>query len=83
MERSKRFDMNKDTSNSLKRCVLEVDLEYLKLLRELLNDYPLAPGKIEITREMLFEYQIKIADLYNIPNGNAVPKKIVPSIFDK
>ena len=75
--------MNKDTSNSLKRCVLEVDLEYLKLLRELLNDYPLAPGKIEITREMLFEYQIKITDLYNIPKGNAVPKKIVPSIFDK
>ena len=26
----KEFDLNKYTNNSLKRCVLEVDLEYLK-----------------------------------------------------
>ena len=30
----------------------------------------LAPDKIEIKREMLFEYQLKIADLCNIPIGN-------------
>ena len=45
------------------------------------NDYPLAPDKIEIKREMLSEYQIKIADLYNIPIGSA--KKLVPNFFDK
>ena len=52
---TKEFDLNKYTSNSLKGCVLEVDLEYPKALRELHNDYPLAPDKIEIKREMLSE----------------------------
>ena len=27
------------------------------------------------------EYQLKIADLYNIPTGNA--KKLVPNFYDK
>ena len=73
--------MNKYTSNSSKGCVLEVDLEYPKELRELRNDYPLAPDKIEINRERLSEYQLKIADLYNIPIGNV--KKLLPNSFDK
>ena len=73
--------MNKYTSNSSKVCVLKVDLEYLKKLRELHNDYPLAPDKIEIKREMLSEYQLKIADLYSTLIGNA--KKLVPNFFDK
>ena len=30
---------------------------------------------------MLSEYQLKIDDLYNIPNGNV--KKLVPNFFDK
>ena len=30
-------------------------------------------------REMLSEYQLKIADLYNIPIGNV--KKLVPNLF--
>ena len=63
----KEFELNKCTSNSVKGCVLEVDLEYPKELRELHNDYPLAPDKIEIKGEMLSNYQLKIADLYNIP----------------
>ena len=66
----KEFDLNKYTSNRLKGCILEVDLEYPKELRELHNDYPLAPDQIEIKRGMLFDYQLKIADLYNIPIGN-------------
>ena len=73
--------MNKYTSDSSKGCVLEVDLEYPKELRELRNDYPLAPDKIEINRERLSEYQLKIADLYNIPIGNV--KKLLPNSFDK
>ena len=68
--------MNKYTSNSSKGCVLEVDLEYPKELRELYNSYTLAPDKIELKREMLSEYQLNIADLYNIANSNA--KKLVP-----
>ena len=47
-----------------------IDLEYPKELRELYSDYPLAPDKIEIKREMLSDYQLKIADHYSIPIGN-------------
>ena len=75
------FDLNKHTSNSSKGCVVEVDLENLKELRELNNDYPLAPDKIQIKTEMLYDYQLKIADLYNISIGNV--KKLVPNFFDK
>ena len=64
------FDLNKYTSNSSKEFVLDVDLEYLKELWQLHNDYPLAPDKIETRREMLSEYKLKIVDLYNVPIGN-------------
>ena len=77
----KEFNLNKYTSNSSEGCVLKVDLEYPKELRELHNDYPLAPDKIGIKKEMLPDYQLKIADLYNIPIGNV--KKLVPNFFDK
>ena len=77
----KEFDLNKYTSNSSKGCVLEVDLEYLKELHELHNDYHLAPDKTEIQREMLSEYQLKIADLYNSPTVNV--KKLVLNFLDK
>ena len=70
-------DQNKYTSNSFNECVSEFDLEYLKELRELNNDYPLAPDKIEIKREMWNDYQSKIADLHNIPIGNV--KRLVPN----
>ena len=77
----KEFDLNKCSSNSLKGCVLEVDLEYSKELWELRNDYPLASDKIEIKRQMLSDYQLKIAELHNIPIDNV--KKLVPNFIDK
>ena len=77
----KEFDLNKYTNNSSEGCVLEVGLEYPKELRELHNDYPLAPDKIEIKREMLSEYQLKSADHYNI--SIVTVKKFVPNLFDK
>ena len=52
----KEFDLNKYNSNSSKGCALEVDLEHPKELRELHNDYSLAPEKIKIKREMLSDY---------------------------
>ena len=78
---SKEFDVNKNTSNSSKGCVLEVDLEYPNELRELNNGYPLAVDKIEIKTEMLFKCQLKIADHYIIPIGNV--KKWVSELFNK
>ena len=77
----KEFDLNEYTSNSSKGCGLEVDLEYPKELREFHNGYPLASDKIEIKKEMLSDYQLKIADLYNIPIGNV--EKLVPNFCDK
>ena len=51
----KEFDLNKYTSISLKGCFLEGDLSP-KELHKLHNDYPLAPDKMDIKREMLSEY---------------------------
>ena len=59
------FDVEKDTNNSSKLWVLEINLKYPKELRKLHNDYPLAPEKTEIKKEMLSKYQLMIADLYN------------------
>ena len=61
--------------------VFEVDFEYPKLLQELHNDYPLAPDEIEINREMLSEYELKIADLCNISSVNV--QKLVPNFKEK
>ena len=71
----------KYTRNSSKGCVLEVDIEYSKELREFHDGYSSAPDKIEIKKVMLPRYQLKIADLYNIPTSNV--KKLVPKIFNK
>ena len=77
----KEFHLQKYTNNSFKGCILEVDLEYPKELQELCNVYPLSPDKIEIEREMLSDYQLKIADFYNISIGNV--KKLVPNFLGK
>ena len=45
------------------------------------NDYSLAPDKIKIKREILSDYQLKIADLHNVPIGNA--KKFVLNFLEK
>ena len=46
----KDFHLNKYNKNSVKGCVLEVDFEYLKEVRELSNDYHSTPDKIEIKK---------------------------------
>ena len=61
------FDSNKQSSNSLKGCVLEVDLKYPKELRELNNDYLLVSEKKQkLKKKMLSKYQVMIVDFYNI-----------------
>ena len=73
--------MNKYTCNSSKECALEVNVEHSKELQQLHNDYRLAPDKTEIKRKILSDYQLKIANLYNIPIGNV--SKLVLKFFDK
>ena len=65
----------------MKGCILEVDLEYFKKLHEFHKDYPLATDKLEIKKEMLSGYQLKIAKDYNISISNI--KAIVPHFFNK
>ena len=59
---------------------MEVDLEYLKELRELHSDFPLAPDKIEIKKDMLSKYQSMISNFNNIPIDNV--KELMPNVFD-
>ena len=60
-----KFDVNLIGENSLDRCILEVELEYPDELHELHNDYPLAPGKLEINHDMLLKYCSNIASKYD------------------
>ena len=55
-------------------CVVEVDFEHPKDLRELHSNYPLTPVEIEIKIEMLPNHHLKIANFYNIPIGNVEKK---------
>ena len=50
---TKDFDLNKYSKNSSKGCVVEIDFRYTKELCELRKDYPLAPDKIEIKRNVV------------------------------
>ena len=74
------FDLNKYTSNRSKWCVFKVDFGYPKELRELHKDFVLVPDKIELEKKkMLFQYQLKIVNSYNIPIGNN--KNLVPNFL--
>ena len=53
----KDLNLNKYIRNNYKWYVLEVNLEYLKELCDLQNDYPLTRDKLEIKKEMLSSYQ--------------------------
>ena len=68
-------------NNSSTEYVLEVDLEYPKKLHDIHNDYPLAPEKINIPKEWLSKYCLKIASVYNITTG--IVTKLVPNLMNK
>ena len=68
-------------NNSSTGYVLKVDLEYPKKLHDIHNDYPLAPEKINIPKEWLSDYCLKIANAHNITTGTV--KKLVPNLMNK
>ena len=68
-------------SNSSTGYILEVDLEYPQELHDIHNDYPLAPEKINIPKEWLSKYCLKIASVYNITTG--IVTKLVPNLMNK
>ena len=63
-----KFNLDKYDDNSSRDYV--VNLEHSKKLNVLPNDYHFAPDKLEIEREMFSDYQLKIADDYNISIAN-------------
>ena len=67
-------------NNSSTGYILEVDLEYSKELHDIHNDYPLAPEKINIQKECLSDYCLKIAKEHNITIWSV--KKLVPNLMN-
>ena len=61
--------------------ILEVDLEYLKELHKLHNDYSLDPEKIAVTNNMLSKYCKKIANEYDIKVDDI--KKLITNLKNK
>ena len=54
-EELNKIDLGKYKEDSREGLVIEVDLEYPKDLHELHNDYPLAPEKVKVSKNMLSE----------------------------
>ena len=68
-------------SNCSTGYALEVDLKYPQKLHDIRNGYPLAPEKINIPKEWLSDYFLKIANAHNITTGTV--KKLVPNLINK
>ena len=72
------MQIKKDSSTGY---ILEVDLEYAKKLHDIHNDYQLAPEKINIPKEWLSKYCLRIENAHNITTGTV--KKLVPNLMNK
>ena len=66
------------TDTSDKGLILEVDLEYPNELHDLHNDYPLAPEKLKVERDMLSTYCKEIANKFNMSSG--LVEKLIPTL---
>ena len=67
--------------NSKKDWILEVDLEYPKMLHDSHNDYPLAPEKKVIKPEQMSEYQKRLMNDLGLEMPNT--EKLVLTLEDK
>ena len=74
-------NLGKYELDSKEGLILEVDLEYPKELHDLHNDYPIAPEKVKVSKNMLSTYCKKIAEKYNISIG--LVSKLIPTLRDK
>ena len=58
-----------------------MDLEYPQELHNSHNDYPVAPEKVKVSKNMLSKYCKKIAEKYNISIGQV--NKLIPTLNNK
>ena len=77
----KNTDLAKYKEDSKKSVILEVDVEYPQELHDLHNDYPLAPEKIKVTKEMLSPYCESVIEKCNTSIGQV--RKLVPTLNNK
>ena len=77
----KKIDFAKYKEDSKKGVILEVDLEYQQESHDLHNDYPLAPEKMKVTKEMLSSYCESIREKLNISIGQV--HKLIPTLNKK
>ena len=77
----KKINLGKYGADSKRGLILEVDLDYNKNLHEFHNDYPVAPEKVKVSKNMLSGYCKKIAEKYNISIGSV--SKLIPTLRDK
>ena len=76
-----KIDLGKYKADGKKGLIPEVDLEYLQELHDLQNDYPAAPEKAKVSKDILLGYCKKVAEKYNISIGQV--KKLIPMLRDK
>ena len=76
-----KIDLGKYKADGKKGLIPEVDLEYPRELHNLHSDYPVAPEKVKVSKNMLSEYCKKIAEKYNISIGQV--SKLIPALKDK
>ena len=74
-------NLGKYELDSKEGLILEVDLEYPKELHDLHNDYPIAPEKVKVSKNMLSTYCKKIVEKYSISIG--LVSKLIPTLRDK
>ena len=76
-----KIDLAKYKEDSKKGLILEVDMECPQELHDLHNDYPLAPEKIKVIKEMLSPYCESIREKFNISIGQV--HKLIPTLSNK
>ena len=76
-----KIDLAKYKEDSKKGMILEVDLEYPEELHDLHNDYPAAPEKVRVTKEMLSKYCKNISEKFGLSTG--LVSKLIPTLGKK
>ena len=76
-----KIDLGKYKTNGKKRLISEMNLEYPRELHDLHNDYPVAPEKAKVSKNMLSGYCRKIAEIYNISISQV--NKLIPMLKSK